>query len=260
MSTLQLHASLRRRTTFLSPPFEVQEQILGYHHSANTKLIIVSPYGLQQRQRSIASLPRRSRLTRRQVGPGITLQTPLWNVLDSSPEVCKAVMPILARWTAIEIYGFISARKISRHVPLEFVRSAHRIHYHESHGRARTRWKRGDEPLHDVEYGLASQMKGPRPFEIDLSWGLRSPGPLVLDVPRGISVRVDSAALRCIQADVVWDALHCDDRRGIKWLDRVLESDSWEKEVMVRASFVVAGPLGWGVSIRDVSVCTGDER
>jgi hypothetical protein len=80
-----------------------------------------------------------------------------------------------------------------------------------------------------------------------------------LDVPRGISVRADSAALRCIQADVVWDALHCDDRQSIKWLDRVLDSDSWEKEVMVRASFAVAGPLGWGVSIRDVSVCPGDE-
>jgi hypothetical protein len=167
MSTLQLRASLLRRTTFLSLPFELQEQILGYHHIANAKLIIVSPYGLQQHQRSIASLPRRSRLTRRQVGPGISLQTSLWNVLDSSPKVCKAVMPILAVWTAIEIYGFIFARKISRHVPLEFVRSARRIHYHESHGRAWRRWKGGD-PL-NVEYGLASQTKGPRRFEIDLS-------------------------------------------------------------------------------------------
>jgi hypothetical protein len=98
---------------------------------------------LRQHSRTVASLPRRSHLTHRQVGPGITLQTPLWDVLDSSPGVYKAVMLILARWTTIEIYGFISVRKISRHVPLEFIRSVRQIHYHESHGRTRTRWRGG---------------------------------------------------------------------------------------------------------------------
>jgi hypothetical protein len=34
---LQLHALIPSRTTFLSLPFEVQEQILGYHHLANAK-------------------------------------------------------------------------------------------------------------------------------------------------------------------------------------------------------------------------------